>query len=217
MGGQSPTWWIMLLGLGAFHGINPAMGWLFAVARGLQEGSRRAAWGTMAPLAAGHFAAIAVAIALLLFAGEIIPADVLRWPLSALLIGLGLYQLVRHRNPRYRGMRIGTWQLAVWSFLMASIHGAGLMVIPLFLASTAAGQGPDAMSLPAGSLTWENALVGLGATLVHAAGYLVVTAVVAAIVYEKLGVGVLRKAWINLHLVWAVALIITGGLTLLAS
>ncbi len=215
MGGQSLTWWALLFGLGAFHGINPAMGWLFAVARGLQEGSRRAAWGTVTPLAVGHFAAIGAAIAVVLLAGELISGEILRWPLAALLIGLGSYQLVRHRNPRYRGMRVGAWQLAVWSFLMASIHGAGLMVIPLFLSSTAAGYGPEAMSVPMGHPTWGNALVGLGATLVHGAGYLFVTALVAAIVYEKVGVGVLRKAWINLHLVWAVALIVTGGLTLL--
>ncbi len=215
MGGQPLTWWAILFGLGAFHGINPAMGWLFAVARGLQEGSRRAAWGTMVPLAAGHFAAIGAAIAVVLLAGEIISGEILRWPLAALLIGLGSYQLARHRNPRYRGMRVGPWQLAVWSFLMASIHGAGLMVIPLFLSSTAAGFGPETMSASTGSLTWSNGLVGVGATLFHGAGYLSVTALVAAIVYEKLGVGVLRRAWINLHLVWAVALIVTGGLTLL--
>ena len=158
MGGQSLTWWALLFGLGAFHGINPAMGWLFAVARGLQEGSRRAAWGTMAPLAAGHFAAIAAAVAVALLAGQIITGEILRWPLAALLIGLGSYQLVRHRNPRYRGMRVGPWQLAVWSFLMASMHGAGLMVIPLFLSPTPTEYGPEALIAAAGALTWTNGL-----------------------------------------------------------
>ena len=165
MGGQPLTWWTMILGLGAFHGINPAMGWLFAVARGLQEGSRRAAWGTMAPLAVGHFAAIGVVIAVVLLAGEIVSVEILRWPLAAVLIALGSYQLVRHRNPRYRGMRVGAWQLAVWSFLMASIHGAGLMVIPFFLGSTEAGYGPGTAGAPLGNPSWGGGLLGLGATL----------------------------------------------------
>jgi len=117
-----------------------------------------------------------------LLAGEIISGEILRWPLAALLIGLGSYQLVCHRNPRYRGMIVGPWQLAVWSFLMASIHGAGLMVIPLFLSSNAAGFGPETMSASMGSLTWSNGLLGVRATLFHGAGYLFVTTLVAAFV-----------------------------------
>lgn len=188
-------WWALLFGLGAFHGVNPAMGWLFAVARGMQEESRPAAWWAMVPLTLGHFLAIGAAIAVAVIAGDIVPLAVLRWPVGVVLIGLGGYQLVRHRHPRYRGMRVGTWGLLVWSFLMASIHGAGLMVIPLFL-------GPSNLALAA------------MATLVHGAGYALVTAFLAGLFYEKIGVGVLRRAWINVNLVWALALILIGAVTL---
>lgn len=189
-------WWALLFGLGAFHGLNPAMGWLFAVARGLQEGSRRAAWLAMVPLAAGHFVAVAAAIAVAVTIGEIVPLTALRWPVAAGLISLGVYQLFRHRHPRYRGMRVGAWGLLVWSFLMASIHGAGFMVIPLFLTPTEVGRATLA-------------------TLVHGGGYVLTTALLAGLFYEKIGVGALRKAWVNVDLVWALALIASGVLTLL--
>jgi hypothetical protein len=188
-------WWALLFGLGAFHGVNPAMGWLFAVARGMQEESRRAAWWAMVPLAVGHFLAIGAAIAVAVTAGDIVPLAALRWPIGVMLVGLGGYQLVRHRHPRYRGMRVGAWGLMVWSFLMASIHGAGLMVIPLFL-------GPPDITRAA------------MATLVHGVGYSLTTALLAGLFYEKIGVGVLRRAWINVDLVWALALILIGVVTL---
>ena len=148
----------------------------------------------MVPLAVGHFLAIGAAIAVAITAGDIIPLAALRWPVGVMLIGLGGYQLVRHRHPRYRGMRVGTWGLLVWSFLMASIHGAGLMVIPLFL-------GPSDLTR------------AVMATVVHGVGYSLTTALLAGLFYEKVGVGVLRRAWINVDLVWAVALIMIGVVT----
>lgn len=193
------AWWATLAGLGAFHGLNPAMGWLFAVARGMQESSRRAVWWAMAPLAIGHLVAIGVAIAVVLLLGRVVPLNGLRWPVGGFLVALGGYQLFRHRHPRYRGMRVGWLGLATWSFLVASIHGAGLMVAPLFL-------GPAPRMAPAG--------LGFLGTLVHGLGYLLVTALLAALFYERLGVAILRRAWVNVDLVWAVALIVTGALTL---
>jgi hypothetical protein len=201
--------WPALLALGAGHGINPAMGWLFAVALGLQRESRRAVWASLGPLAAGHALAIGGAVAAAGLAGLVIPFSALRWVTSGLLIGLGLYRLVRSRHLTFGGMQVGARELATWSFLMASAHGAGLMVLPLVLPSATATHAFHQMSaMPIGLATveWD----GIWATLVHTAGYLLVTGFIAVIVYEKVGVRFLRKAWVNLDLVWATALIATG-------
>lgn len=201
--------WPALLALGAGHGINPAMGWLFAVALGLQRESRRAVWAALGPLAAGHALAIGGAVAAAGLAGLVIPFTALRWVTAGLLIGLGLYRLVRSRHLTFGGMQVGARELATWSFLMASAHGAGLMVIPLVLPSATATHAFHQMSaMPIGlaAVEWG----GIWATLVHTAGYLLVTGLIAVIVYEKVGVRFLRKAWVNLDLVWAIALIVTG-------
>ncbi len=200
--------WPALLVLGAGHGINPAMGWLFAVALGLQRESRRAVWGALGPLAAGHALAIGGAVAAMGLAGLVIPLAALRWATAGLLIGLGIYRLVRSRHLTFGGMQVGARELAIWSFLMATAHGAGLMVLPLVMSSPDSGHPLHLMSaLPAvADVEWN----GLLATLVHTAGYLLVTGIIAVIVYEKVGVRFLRRAWVNLDLIWAVALIITG-------
>jgi hypothetical protein len=201
--------WPALLALGVGHGLNPAMGWLFAVALGLQRESRRAVWGALGPLAAGHALAIGGAVAAAGLAGLVIPLAALRWATAGLLIGLGLYRLVRSRHLTFGGMQVGARELAIWSFLMASAHGAGLMVLPLVISSPDTAPALHHMSaLPlAATVEWS----GIGATLVHTAGYLLVTGLIAVIVYEKVGVRFLRKAWVNIDLIWAVALVATGA------
>ncbi|MEZ0334587.1 MAG: hypothetical protein ACAI18_11305 [Gemmatimonadales bacterium] len=200
-----------LLALGAVHGLNPGMGWLFAVALGLQERDRRALWRALPPLALGHAAAIAIAVGGAAALGLVLPAEQLRWLVAAMLVVLGGFKLVRHQHPR-GGMRVGARDLALWSLLVATAHGAGLMVLPLVLqtpehAAHAAHGGMLLAGPAAGRLSeWS-------ATLLHSAGYLAVTMLLAVVVYEKLGVGVLRRAWVNLDLVWAGALIVTGVLT----
>src|SRR3954469_18488831 len=200
--------WPALLALGAGHGINPAMGWLFAVALGLQRESRRAVWGALGPLAAGHALAIGGAVAAMGLAGLVIPLAVLRWATAGLLIGLGIYRLVRSRHLTFGGMQVGARELAIWSFLMASAHGAGLMVLPLVVSAPDSANALHLMSaMPLmATVEWN----GLLATLVHTTGYLLVTGFIAVIVYEKVGVRFLRKAWVNLDLIWAVALVVTG-------
>jgi hypothetical protein len=199
--------WPALLALGAGHGINPAMGWLFAVALGLQRESRRAVWAALGPLAVGHACAIGGAVAAAGLAGLVIPLAALRWATAGLLIGLGLYRLVRSRHLTFGGMQVGAREIAIWSFLMASAHGAGLMVLPLVMVTPAepALQHMSVVPLVA-RVEWS----GMLATLVHTAGYLLVTGVLAVIVYEKVGVRFLRKAWVNIDLIWATALVITG-------
>jgi len=205
--------WLALFFLGAFHGINPGMGWLFAVALGMQERSRRAVWRALLPLGLGHALAVAVVILLAVLVGVMVPLSSLRIPVALILVGMGCHRLFRRCHPRWGGMRVGMAGLTTWSFLMASVHGAGLMVLPVFLNMSAKVQAATCHAVHANSMSGPTE--GLLATLVHAAGYLVVTALAAWIVYEKLGLGLLRKAWFNLDLVWAVALLLTGGLTLL--
>ncbi len=213
--------WVALLLLGAYHGINPGMGWLFAVALGMQERSGRAVWRTLPPLALGHALAIGGVILLVVLAGLALPLRSLKWPLAAVLLALGLYRLASSRHPRWGGMRVGARDLTIWSFIMASAHGAGLMVLPVFVALAAGAPGAGASahhfssSAAAGLAVGDEPLVGLLATLVHTAAYLSVTGLIATLVYQKLGLARLRTAWVNLDLIWAFALIATGGFTLL--
>jgi len=197
------------MGLGAFHGINPGMGWLFAVALGMQEKRRGAVYQALLPLAFGHALAVVAAIAVAVVMGVVLPLAALQWVIAAFLLLLGLSRLLRHRHPRWSGMKVGMGGLTAWSFLMASAHGAGLMVVPLFLGMTMGADHHAHHSMAA-----TNAPLAFLATGVHAAGYLLVTAVVAALVFEKFGVGLLRRAWFNLDRIWAVTLIATGALTL---
>jgi hypothetical protein len=200
----------VLVGLGAFHGVNPGMGWLFAVALGMQERSRSAVWRALLPLAMGHALAIAAAVAIAVLVGAIIPLRNLRWPVAALLLALGVSRLIRHRHPRWVGMRVGIGGLTVWSFLMASAHGAGLMVVPVFLSMGHASNQPACHTISA-----STPIAALLATSLHAVGYLLITSAVALIVFEKLGVRMLRKAWFNVDLVWVATLIATGLMTVL--
>jgi hypothetical protein len=202
--------WPALLALGAGHGINPAMGWLFAVALGLQRGSRRAVWAALGPLAAGHAAAIAAAIIVAGTAGFVLPLDALRWVTAGLLVGLGVYRLVRAGHITYGGMRANGRELATWSFLMASAHGAGLMVLPLVLGKAVTAQHGHTVAMASSIAPAEVEWSGLLAALTHSAGYLLMTGAIAVLVYERIGLGFLRRGWINLDLVWAIALVITG-------
>ena len=207
--------WAALLILGAVHGVNPAMGWLFAVSLGLQERSRGAVWRALGPLALGHALAIALALGAAALLGKVVPLGHLRWIVAVLLVGLGVAQLARHRHPRAGGMRVGAGDLTVWSFLMASAHGAGLMAVPFVLGDASSGAAPPGHGTHHAAMAGAAAdwIVGLAGSAVHTVGYLAVTGLVAVIVFEWVGLRLLRKAWINLDLLWALALIATGLLT----
>ena len=215
--------WLSLLLLGAVHGINPAMGWLFAVARGLQERNRRALWHALGPLAVGHACAIGAAVVLAATLGRVMPTGALRWLVAASLLAVGLDGLRRHRHVRLGGMRVSARELATWSFLMASAHGAGLMVLPFVLGVTDASNGPAHHHAHAPAAMRDVALAGpfagdatvVVAPLVHTLGYLATTVVLAAVVYEKLGVRILRRAWINLDVLWAAAMIAAAAFAVL--
>jgi hypothetical protein len=212
--------WAALLLLGAGHGINPGMGWLFAVALGLQEQERRAVWRALLPLALGHALAIAAVLALAAAIGLVLPPRQLQWVVAAALFALGIYRLARHRHFRWGGMRVGPSDLTIWSFLMASAHGAGLMALPFVLgmSSPTSAHGAGAQH-HAGHM--QVALAGITgvqpfwllASGVHTFGYLAATALIAVVVYEKLGLRLLRTAWVNLDLVWSGALVVSAILT----
>jgi hypothetical protein len=212
-GVTSRVLWLMLL-LGAYHGLNPGMGWLFAVARGMQERKGSAVARSLVPIAVGHVVAIGSVVLITAFLGMTLPLVVIRYFVAAVLVGLGIYSLVRHQHLRWVRMQVGFRDLTVWSFLMAYAHGAGLMVVPVLLGSNNVGaQGQ--MSGHNHISTTVGPLAGMLATGVHTVAYLAVTGLVAWVVYRKLGLALLRKAWLNFDLVWAAALVATGLVTLL--
>lgn len=199
--------WLMAL-LGAYHGINPGMGWLFAVALGMQEQKGSAVARSLVPIALGHALAIGVVVLAAAFLGMALPREAIRYPVAALLVGLGVYSLVGHYHPRWVRMKVGFRDLTVWSFLMASAHGAGLMVVPVLLGSSTV----EAADRIAGHHHMSGATPGaaLLATAIHTAAYLAVTGLIAWVVYSKVGLAVLRRAWLNLNVAWAIALVVTG-------
>jgi hypothetical protein len=279
--------WLMLALLGAYHGINPGMGWLFAVALGLQERNRKAVIRAFAPIALGHAASIAAVVVLVALLQGMVSPTLLRWVGASLLLGYGLYKLLAPMShPRWVGMRVGFRDLAVWSFLMATAHGAGLMLVPILIkipsgepppASTAVvmaapSPSPTALASPltpladhhhdhtmppmaeedapdthagheghaghlghssdsGGPVTAEehedhtdhsqhlrqagitSPAAAIGAVALHTGAMLLTMAVIALVVYEKVGLAILRRAWFNLDLVWAIALIGAGVLT----
>jgi hypothetical protein len=203
--------WTAMIGLGAYHGINPGMGWLFAVALGMQAGRASAMWRALPPIALGHAVAVGVVVAIVAGARVALPLDVLKVIIAITLITLGGYRLWRHRHPRFGGMQVGFRDLSIWSFLMASAHGAGLMVVPFVIDTeapvSAVGVTHAHHALASSASTaWTGAMaVGL-----HSLSYVLVSTLIAWIVYRKLGVAFLRVAWFNLDWVWAGALVITG-------
>ena len=216
---MSGLWpWLTLFGLGAFHGINPAMGWLFAVGLGLQEQKRIAVLRALPPIALGHALSIGLIIAAVLLARVSMPRFALKIAAAAILFAFGLYRLFRSRHPNWVGMRVGFGDLTLWSFIMASAHGAGLMLIPLFLKLPPQTLAPHTGSMgvhmhPTCGLEFANfntpSLLASSIT-VHTFGYLLVTGLVAILVYEKLGVDILRRAWFNVDVFWMLALMIAG-------
>jgi hypothetical protein len=200
--------WLALAGLGAFHGLNPAMGWLFAVALGLHRHSRRVVWLSPLAIALGHALSIAITAVALLWAGLLIDLRALHIGAGLLLIGWALYHWRyghRHRVPV--GMRTGLAALAAWSFVMATTHGAGLMLWPVLM-PLCFPEGSD----PTSTGPFLTALLGVG---IHMLAMLTVTTAIAVAVYEWIGLEILRRAWLNLDMIWTLALLSAGGLLLL--
>lgn len=201
--------WLTLIALGAFHGVNPAMGWLFAVALGLHRQRRAVVLASLLPIAFGHALSVALVALAVVSLDRLLDRHTVNIVSGAVLVGWALYHWMSRSRHRVRiGMRTGMVGLAVWSFLMASAHGAGLMLVPALLpleggAATHIHSAGHVMS--SGSLG-----VALAAVGVHTLAMLSVTGVIAVVVYEWLGLAFLRRAWINLDVVWTIALLVTG-------
>ena len=206
--------WSAMVLLGAYHGINPGMGWLFAVALGMQQRSARGVWRALPPMALGHAAAVAVVLAVAAAVQLVVPLAVANVLVGGGLVALGVYRLWRHRHPRGAGMQVGFRDLALWSFLMASAHGAGFMVLPFVMPATAtvAAAGHHHAHHAAAAATTAAAAAAVG---VHTAAYFAVMVLAAWLVYRKLGLSLLRTAWFNLDWLWAGALVLTGLAVLL--
>lgn len=208
----------MLFLLGAYHGLNPAMGWLFAVALGLQERTGRAVVNSLLPLGLGHLLSVAAVVGIAEMAQLTLPLATVKVVAASALIGFALYRLIRRRHPRWVGMRVGSRDLTLWSFIMASAHGAGLMLLPFVVGGyhQAMPTGHEHHMMAVGDMNMSSGLaahwwmpVGL-----HTVGYLLATAALALIVYHKVGIAVLRRAWFNLELLWVGALLTAGILIL---
>ena len=252
-----PVAWLWLAGLGALHGLNPGMGWLFAVALGLQERNVRGVWRALLPLSLGHALAIVVVIVPAALAGLVLPPATLKWLVAGALLTFALYRIWRRTHPHWGGMQVGMRDLTIWSLLMATAHGAGLMVLPVLLPASsttsdlhasaaappaleAAGRAHDrgmparkavmgdhdhhsapaaqsagahAEHLAAGGGATAGRIGALAAALVHTLGYLVMTSLIAVVVYAWAGLRLLRQAWINVDLLWVGVLILTALVT----
>lgn len=217
--------WLALILLGAYHGLNPAMGWLFAVALGLQEGRREAVFRAFWPIALGHTAAVILVVAAVLAAQAVVPLGALKYLGAGALILFGLYKLVRRKHPRWVGMRVGFRDLTAWSFVMASAHGAGLMLVPVLLKLSGTMQEMEHHAHEAQE-HWGHGVhlfladpavhADLVAVAVHTVAMFAVMATVAVVVYERLGLMILKRTWFNVDLLWAGALVGAGALTLAA-
>jgi hypothetical protein len=205
---EHPGAWLAIVGLGFYHGINPGMGWLFAVSNGMQERRASAVFAALPPIAAGHvlaMAAVLVPFALLAVSMEQMRAIGL--VAGCALIAFGVYKLMNRRHPRFLA-RIGPDRLILWSFLMATAHGAGLMLLPVYLGLGSPHDDHAVMSQVAGAGIMSASLVAL----VHTGAMLLIGGAIAWVVYRYLGLRLLQRAWFNFDLLWSACLIVVGGI-----
>ncbi len=210
--------WLLVVALGAYHGLNPAMGWLFAVGLGMQEGDRRAVRRALVPIAVGHEASIAVVAVLVFGLGIVADRAVLHVVAAAVLVAFGIFRFARPRaHPRWTRMRVDRRELTWWSFLMSSAHGAGLMVAPVLIGAGAAGAAADGGGAAETLAHVDVAGLSIGATALavtlHVAAMLLVMGAVALLVYDRFGTALLRRAWLNLDWLWAGAFVTAGVVT----
>jgi hypothetical protein len=210
--------WLVMAGLGAYHGLNPAMGWLFAVSLGMQDRDRRSVTRALIPIAVGHELSIALVATLVVVLGVLTDSTILHIGAAVLLIAFGIFRFAKPRaHFRWVKGRVNRSELTVWSFLMSTAHGAGLMVAPVLIGSGAAqasagGRHSHAVEeMGLGTMSIPETMLAI---LLHVGAMLAVMGVVALLVYDKLGVRVLRKAWVNSDHLWAASFIVAGAITL---
>jgi hypothetical protein len=200
--------WVTLVLLGAWHGCNPGMGWLFSVGLGLQKRSRNALFAALAPIALGHALSIGMVVGAVYAIGRVMPLRWLQIGSGITLVIIGLWKLYRLRHLTWVGMCVNSWDLTLWSWLMASAHGAGLMVLPVLLGS---GTFFCGVSQPgANAFLFIPPLAAISAVAVHTIAHLATAALIAWVVYDFIGLAILRRSWINLDLIWSFSLVAAG-------
>jgi hypothetical protein len=206
--------WVLMALLGAYHGLNPAMGWLFAVALGMQERDRKAVVRALPPIALGHEASVVLAAALVLGLGLLADTSVLHMGAGIALVVFGIFRFIKPRaHFRWVKARVSRGELAWWSFLMSTAHGAGLMVAPVLLGA-GAGEAEAQDHTLAAVEEHGMSIAGSGvAALLHVGAMVFVMGAIAVLVYDRWGVGVLQRTWINLDAVWAGAFVVAGLIT----
>ena len=202
--------WLTVIVSGVYHGVNPGMGWPLAVSAGLMGKGRRDLIASLGPLGAGHFLAMAGILAPFAAMTALIAwQHEIRIGAGLVVIAAGAYLLVA-RHPRFLA-RIKPTQLALWSFTVATVHGAGLMLLPIYLGLCTAGE-QDAGHQAAAALMRGNLGTAIAVSIVHAAAMIVSGGIVAFAVYEWLGLRFISKSWFNLDVVWALSLILVGAI-----
>ncbi|WP_116138787.1 hypothetical protein [Trinickia diaoshuihuensis] len=198
--------WLAVVGSGIFHGVNPAMGWLFATALGLQRKSRTALVAALPPLALGHAVSIFAVTSSALVLGLAVHAGPLKIVAGIVLLGWAVYHLLYGHRHRVRvGMTAGAAGLALWSAATATVHGAGLMLVPALMPICGAAA-QASLTSALGDTLGPAALVTIVHTLVASA----TSAAIAFAAYEYFGLGMLRRGWINFDWIWSGALALTG-------
>jgi hypothetical protein len=207
-GSWHPELWLAVIALGAYHGFNPGMGWPLAVSNGMWAKRDAAVFTTLVPLAAGHFLAMAAVILPFSILVQYLDWNVtIRLSAGLVVVAFGLYRFVNRRHPRLLN-RVRPSQLTLWSFLMATAHGAGLMLVPIYLGLCTAGHGQAAMADLMGSGLATSVVV----CAVHTLAMVVAGGIMAWAVYRYFGLQLLRRAWLNLDSVWAASLVLTGAI-----
>lgn len=211
------TPWLVLIALGAFHGLNPAMGWFFAAALGLYRKSRRVVLVSLIPIALGHAAAIGAVVFAVIWLGMAIDPETFRIVSGLLLVAWGVYHwLYGHRHHFHIGVATGLAGLGVWSFLMATAHGAGMMLIPVLMPLEHAHHADHAGAHAGHAMATGSFAISALGILVHSLAMLIVTGAIALLVYQSAGFEVLKRSPINLDLAWTIALIGMGAWLLFA-
>ena len=207
--------WIALAILGAWHGLNPGMGWLFAVSLGLQNRSRTAIFQAVGAIALGHALSVLAFVGLAFLVGQYVSITWFSVASALVLIGMGSWRLLRGRHPRWVGMRVSLRDLTCWSCLVTSAHGAGLMLLPVFVLSGGAWCNFSAPAGVASGASLGHFGVPVYGVCLHSISQLIVAGLVAWLVYDIVGLAFVRKSWFNADLVWSFSLIFAGLLLLL--
>jgi hypothetical protein len=208
--------WLAVVVSGLYHGVNPGMGWPLAISAGLMGRGRRDVVAALAPLAAGHL--VSMLVILLPFAAMTALLDwqrEIRLGASATVIAFGVFRLVNRRHPRALA-RIRPTQLALWSFAIATAHGAGLMLLPIYL-GLCSSEELDKAHQASSVLMAQNSVTAVLVSLVHTLSVVTAGGVIALLVYGWLGLKFLSRSWVNLDYLWAISLILIGAIGLLTA